>query len=507
MESSRNKGAYQTTIKQPTERENHIMATTTRTRRTSRTAAAQASTAAVEELLPQTDGQHRIVPEPETATAPDEATIKSTTRKPRTSTAPKVDPMFSDNPEEPVDPEGLAEVVVDEDEAPAPVKKERRMHIQSQFVPGKSALATLTPDALKALAFVSTYNTVDDQSSSPRQHGYQRDPLDARFPAIGRYFAQAEGDGIHTHAHLITPIIASVRVYSEKERTRFNFLFDRGDISKIHEEFGKSVFSIVDGQHRMGGLFWAWEREAAFNPDVPVMLYYGLRYADEATLFDDINTNQRKLPKALIEATKVHMESGEPSHQQTIREIAFALAQDGDSPWHGMVNMTGARDPEKPVTYEGLRRATGNMMHEKLIGRLQNRNFDLDKVAKKYWELVSRACAPAWQDRPRLVVPIEGGDPVEEPIKYRLKDLAGVASVSRLGADIIGTALDQSRTEEEFWSAVAAQVSKLGQIDWEKREGNPWTSAGAGFAGMTGLYKMLYELVYLDKAPGVSANE
>lgn len=479
----------------------------TATRRTSRTAAADKSTAAVAELLPQVDGQHSTAPE----TAPEKATPKATTRKPRTATAPKVDPMFSDDATEKVDPEGSAEpeVAVEEvaDEVIEPVKKERRMAIQTQFVPGKAALATLTPDALKALAFVSTYNTVDEQSSSPRQHGYQRDPLAARFPAIGRYFAQAEGDGIHTHAHLITPIIASVRVYSEKERTRFNFLFDRGEINKIHEEFGKSVFSIVDGQHRMGGLFWAWEREADFNPDVPVMLYYGLRYADEATLFDDINTNQRKLPKALIEATKVHMESGEPSHQQTIREVAFALAQDGDSPWHGMVNMTGARDPGSPVTYEGLRRATGNMLHEKLIARLINRDLDLDKIAKKYWELVSRTCAPAWQDRPRLVVPIEGGDPVEEPVKYRLKDLAGVASVSRLGADILGTSLDQSRTEEEFWSAVAAQVSKLGQIDWEKREGNPWTSAGAGFAGMTGLYKMLYELVYLDKAPGVSANE
>jgi DGQHR domain-containing protein len=430
--------------------------------------------------------------------------------------------MFSDNPTETVDPVGEAAIeeevtaedvaasaeLNEEETAPAPVKKERRMQIQSQFVPGKSALATLTPDALKALAFVSTYNTVDEQSSSPRQHGYQRDPMSARFPAIGRYYSQEEGEkgnGKHTHAHLITPIIASVRVYSPKEIARFNFLFDRGEISKIHDEFGKSVFSIVDGQHRLGGLFWAWEREANFNPDVPVMMYYGLRYADEATLFDDINTNQRKLPKALIEATKVHMEAGEPSHQQTIREVAFALAQDGDSPWHGKVNMTGARDPEKPVTYEGLRRATGNMLHEKLIGRLNHRGFVLDKVAKKYWELVSRACAPAWQERPRAVKD-ENGETTEEAVKYRLKDLAGVASVSRLGADIIGTSIDQSRTEEEFWSSVASLVSKLGQIDWEKRPGNPWTSAGAGFAGMTGLYAMLYDLVYLDKAPGVSAN-
>lgn len=425
--------------------------------------------------------------------------------------APKVDPMFSDNAAEKVDPEGLPApedlvLVENEVEELATVKKERRMAIQAEFVPGKAALATVTADALKELAFVSTYNTVDEQSSSPRQHGYQRDPMSARFPAIGRYFAQAEGDGVHTHAHLITPIVASVRVYSDKEREEFVKLFNAGDITGIHEKFGKSVVSIVDGQHRSGGLFWAWEREEAFNPDVPVMLYFGLRYADEATLFDDINTNQRKLPKALIEATKVHMEAGEPSHQQTIREVAFALAQDGDSPWHGMVNMTGARDPEKPVTYEGLRRATGNMLQEKLIARLERQGLVLDKVAKKYWELVSRACAPAWQERPRLVKG-DNGENEEQTVKYRLKDLAGVASVSRLGADILGTALDQSRTDEEFWSAVASMVSKLGVIDWEKRPGNPWTSAGAGFAGMTGLYAMLYDLVYLDKSPGVSAAE
>lgn len=467
-------------------------ATKTRTNRKARTSAAEvAETKAIETL--------------------DEQAETKKTRRPRTPrNAPNVDPMFSDNADEKIDEVGNPEPETpDEDSVRdeiVSVEKERRMAIQAEFVPGKAALATLTPDALRDLAFISTYNTVDDQSSSPRQHGYQRDPMAARFPAIGRYFAQQEGDGVHTHAHLITPIVASVRVYSDKEREKFIKLFNAGDIDGIHKEFGRAAVSIVDGQHRTGGLFWAWEREPAFNPDVPVMLYFGLRYADEATLFDDINTNQRKLPKALIEATKVHMEAGEPSHAQTIREVAFALAQDGDSPWHGLINMTGARDPEKPVTYEGLRRATGNMLQEKVIARLERQGLVLDKVAKKYWELVSRACAPAWQERPR-VVKTPDGETVEEAVKYRLKDLAGVASVSRLGADIIGTALDQSRTEEEFWSSVASMVSKLGVIDWEKRPGNPWTSAGAGFAGMTGLYAMLYDLVYLDKAPGVSADE
>src|SRR4030095_6427028 len=440
--------------------------------------------------------------------AAEAATAEKEDTPPVTEAAPAVKPMFSDNPEEQTDPEGLpAEPTAEEEVIPdKPVKKERRLQIEAEFVPGKAALATLTPDALHELAFISTYNTVDEQSSSPRQHGYQRDPLEARFPSIGRYYSQEDDGNKHTHAHLITPIIASVRVYSEKNKARFNYLFNKGDISKIHEEFGPSVVSIVDGQHRTGGLYWAWQNKCNFNPDVPGMLYYGLRYADEGTLCDDINTNQRKLPKALIEATKVHMEAGEPTHQQTIREVAFALAQDGDSPWYGKVNMTGARDPEKPVTYEGLRRATGNMLHEKLVGRLLNRDLVLDTGAKKYWELVSRSCAPAWQDRQRFVKG-EDGELHEETVKYRLKDLAGVASVSRLGADILTSALEQSKTEEYFYSSMASNVSKLGQVDWEKRPGNPWTSAGAGFAGQTGLYKMLFELVYLDRAPGVSANE
>lgn len=424
-----------------------------------------------------------------------------------TAPAPKVDPMFSDNPAEAVDTEGLPAPetgdTIEEVEPDAPVK-ESRMAIQAQFVPGKAAFATMTPQALKALAFVSTYNTVDEQSSSPRQHGYQRDPMAARFPAIGRYYSQQEGDGIHTHSHLIPALIISVRVYSPKEQAEFNDLFNKGDINGIHRKFGKSVFSVVDGQHRMGGLYWAWENKTDFNPDVPLTLYYGLRYADEATLFDDINTNQRKLPKALIEATKVHMEAGEKTHQQRIREVAFSLAQDGDSVWHGLINMTGARDADKPITYEGLRRSTGNMLHENLVNRLGGRGFDIENVAKNYWQLVARASGNAWNDRPRLVEQ-EDGTTEEVNVKYRMKDLVGVAAVSRLGADLLNTSLDKSKTTEEFWSSVAELVSKLGEVDWTKEKGNPYMATSAGFAGMGDLYKILYDLVYLGKAPGVAA--
>lgn len=377
--------------------------------------------------------------------------------------------------------------------------KKSKVTIQSHFIPGKVAMATMTPDKLEELAFISTYSTKDDQSTSPHKNGYQREPMDARFPGIARYYAR------DNNRHLITPLIASARVYNPEDQTKFNQLFAKGDMKGIHKAFGKHVFSIVDGQHRKGGLFWAWEHMEDFTADVPVMIYYGLHYTEEANLFDDINTSQRKLPKALIEATKVHMEAGDKSHAQFIREVAYALANDGDSVWHDLVSMDGA-DRSYPVTFEGLRRATGNMLNDKLVSRLQERRLRVDKVAKKYWEFVSKACAIAWDGHEREVIDNEGFI-VTEAVQYKIKDLAGMAALSRLGQDLLHSALDKGETEEDFWSALADLVSRLGVVDWEKRKDNPWVATSAGFAGGSLLYKLLYELVYLDHEPGEAVDE
>lgn len=379
--------------------------------------------------------------------------------------------------------------------APAPVAKKAKMEIAANLIPARVSVAQMTPERLKALSFISTYTTQDPQSTSPRKHGYQREPMEERFPGIARYYA--EGD----NRFHIPPLVASVRVYDQKSRTRFNTLFNAGNIDKIHREFGKDVFSIVDGQHRIGGLFYAWNKFDEFNADVPVTLYYGLTYVQEAKLFDDINVNQRKLPKALIEATKVHMDTDGKSHAQVIRLIAMSLAEDPDSAWRNQVNMTGRPKAPEPVSYETLRRATGDMFPSRVLERLDQRGFTAERVAKKYWELVSKACAPAWTDTPRYVENDEG-EQVEEAVKYRLKDTVGVAAVSKLGQDIVNTSLDRTEKMDEFWDVMAEMVAKLGAVDWEKRKNNPYTSTSAGFGGQRVLYEVLYDLVYLNRAPG-----
>lgn len=375
-----------------------------------------------------------------------------------------------------------------------------RMKIQAITVPGRQAVATLTPDLLKELAFISTYETKDPLSSSPQQHGYQREPMDGRFSGIGKYYNK------DNNRFLIPPIIASARVYSPEDVEKFNELFNAGDISGIKAAFTKSAFSIVDGQHRLGGLYYAWTNFEDFHADVPVMIYYGLGYSEEAGLFDDINSNQRKLPKALIEATKQHMEAGDKGHTQVVREIAFAVAQDGDSVWKDKINMTGARDPERSVTYEGLRRATSQMFPDRLLKRLGSISLDPKDTAKKYWEQVSKACWTAWTEKPRYVLG-EDGNQIEEKVHYRLKDLVGVASLAKLGEDIMSTSLDKSGNDVgAFFDSLADLVSKLGAVDWEKGDHNPWMRGQAGFAGQKELYEILYNLVYLDQQPGEAAD-
>lgn len=361
---------------------------------------------------------------------------------------------------------------------------------------GRVGFAAFKPDAMKRLFFVSTYEDSDPDSPAPRKHGYQREPMKERVKPIARYYLDNE------HQFLITPLIVSVRLSDEEDIEEFVRLFALGEFSTIHRKWHKGVVSIVDGQHRYLGAVEARNLNPDFNPWVPVMFYFDLDYLHEAELFDIINTTARKLPKALIEVTKGDItEAGDPGHAQQVRAITFALARDKDSVWHNDINMTGARDPDRKVTYEGLRRSTSNMFSVELLSRLKAKGHKPEQVAKSFWSMVSTACATAWNDTPRTVLDPATGDVKEEPVDYRLKELVGVASVAKLGRDIVTSALEH----EDFDGKMAELVSMLSEVDWEKRDNNPWVRSQAGMAGQKELYTMLYELVYLGERPGEAA--
>jgi DGQHR domain-containing protein len=367
------------------------------------------------------------------------------------------------------------------------------MQDHAVIVPNRMAFATMNPAAMKRLFFVSSFSVADPKSPAPRQHGYQRDPMEPRLGGIARYFQTDD------HQYLITPIIVSVRLDDEDDIATFIRLFDEGDFNAIHARWHRAVCSVIDGQHRYLGLVKAHDDHPGFDPVVPVMLYFDLTYRDEAEMFDTINSTQRKLPKALIEVTKGDItEAGVLTHDQVIRNICFALSRDSDSVWYQQVNMTGARDPSRSVTYEGLRRSTVNMFPMEVISRLRVNGLEPEQVAKDYWHMVSEACSDAWDERPLETLDPDTGEIVEMHVDYRIKELVGVASIAKLGKDIITSSLENPHFQERM----SDLVSLLGEVDWAKRDGNPWTAGHAGFSGQKDLYTKLHNLVYLRAKPG-----
>jgi DGQHR domain-containing protein len=354
----------------------------------------------------------------------------------------------------------------------------------------------VTPPVARDLFFVSTYDSTDPASNAVNKHGYQRPPTTARYKEIGEYFRQ--------NPEKITPLILSVRISDRTDIDRFLKLFDAGDVARIKQVYGDKMVSIVDGQHRNYGILDGWEKDDQFSPRIPVMLHFGLTFVEEAELFNTINVTQRKLPKALIETTRGDItEADDRTYAQAIRQITFSLCRDTDSVWgpkngSEQINMTGVRDPNRQVTYEGLRRSTSNMFPKPLLDRLTAIDEALPlKYAKRYWLRVSEACKEAWNEEPATrPVLDENGQVREEKIKYRIKDLVGVASLAKLGEDIIKSHIDSGKTDK-----LEELVTKLEDVDWEKRPNNPWMRSQAGFAGQRELYEALHALVYSDARP------
>lgn len=359
---------------------------------------------------------------------------------------------------------------------------------------GQCVIAAIPADQLQNL-WISTFDSKDPDSPAPKNHGYQRNPDEKRFPKIAKYYL-ANG-----HEALVTPIVLSGRVTDAEEIDEVLGLLRDGDFDDIHQKYGKAVLSIVDGQHRVGGLRLAHKLKPEFNPRVPCAIYFGMDYADEARLFDDINTNQKNLPKALVEVTAHNVtDIGTTSYEQRVRNIAWDLSQKKGSPFHNRVNLTGGRDPQRRVTYEGLRRSTSVMLTRDVLKRVDGAQItDVYKLAETYWKNVATVCAKAW-NAPILVQDPKTKKMKPADIKYRIRELVGVASLARLGRDIILTALDR-RHEKTIADTVKEMTAKLGKVNWKKEQENPWVASQAGYAGQKELYGMLVDLVYNDIEP------
>jgi DGQHR domain-containing protein len=352
--------------------------------------------------------------------------------------------------------------------------------------------------ASDAQRLLKTYTYYTEDPDSPTDRGYQRPPDPARYAPIA---ADIE-------LHGATPITLSDRgrwafLLDEPSSTIDMSLKDFVDALGTTTEAERLLASIIDGQHRYNAGLRLWER--GVDCEFPFLLFTNLSWAEEVERFNTINTKAKNLPRALVEVNRhatFDDDAASPRERlaQEIREVVMRLETDDDSVWRAEVNMTGGRNSNRPVTFEGLRRST----EATFVGRLAMLPLERKvELAKAYWLGVAETWPEAWTNQKEIVDrinPVTGEvEEVEQPVRYRIKDLAGVAALAKLGNQILIDA-HNGDTDTLNPKTIKARLARAADVSWVRAKDNPDMGSQAGFAGLRDMYDMLLSRVYPQQA-------
>lgn len=151
---------------------------------------------------------------------------------------------------------------------------------------------------------------------------------------------------------LSTRRIQSIKDYILEGNTFFNSFIlnwtDKGHVvtvknNRISFDLILAAAQAIDGQHRLAGLEDAMEEdESVGDRSVIVTLCLGLTTKQAATIFLNINTEQRPVPKSLL--FDLFGETGnDPNHAiNRARDIAMSLDEDSKSPLYNLIKFPGA---------------------------------------------------------------------------------------------------------------------------------------------------------------------
>lgn len=174
----------------------------------------------------------------------------------------------------------------------------------------KFYLASLPVEDIFPYCFVT--RRIDDPGE-----GFQRTLSEERANDIAQYLDNSKGS-------IPTNVVLSAQPEAE-------LLYLRGSKTIKYKRRPKS-FLVIDGQHRLYGYGRTKKKHR-----VPVAIYEGLSRRDEASLFIDINTNQRGVPAALLLDIKQVAEQ-ESMIEMHLRTVFDRLNQDPESPFNGFLS-------------------------------------------------------------------------------------------------------------------------------------------------------------------------
>jgi len=215
-------------------------------------------------------------------------------------------------------------------------------------------ITSLKSSILRELAFVLK------RDEDPIK-GFQRLLNQNRAKDIATYMDEKEGV-------IPSPLILSAQPNSELK-------FDERT-SKLTFSNSKNSFLVLDGQHRLYGMYLAKN-----DYEIPVIIFNKLKTSEEVNLFIDINTNQKGVPTTLLIDIK-NLTGKEEKKEEKQRMLFDLLSKDSV--------LRGLMSPTKSQLGK-ISKTTFNQSTDRLfeIGYFANENVDVTyKAVKNYLEAV-----------------------------------------------------------------------------------------------------------------------
>lgn len=320
-------------------------------------------------------------------------------------------------------------------------------------------LGTLTPAEIKQLTFVpvvtqSSHVEPANYLNERAENGYQRAGDEKRMDEIKRFVMRRP-------ACVIPPVLLSAR-------GRWTFMPSKGDTN-----FGilqaDELAAIVDGQHRLGGL-WLLARDEKIQAQlkqrpIPFMVLHDLDVDSEKQEFVDINDNQKGVKKSLLRyLNRDDAFSGMAAH---------GMMEDEESVFKGRIDIQKKQD--WTIILFGAAQECVDLMFSKDFTSVKHfspeqrpelRESAIEFVLR-YWRTVSEAMPQLWADMEKMP-PIGAKKTKERPgtkgFRYRLLEETGIRAMSRIGADLFSlTWIEGIRAPA--WDAIEAYLRELASRD------------------------------------------
>jgi DNA sulfur modification protein DndB len=283
---------------------------------------------------------------------------------------------------------------------------------------GKVAyLGNVSANTALQITFVKPYD-------HPSGKGYQR-PVDSkRCNDFAMYLSK--GDNA-----LFTPILLNAE-------SKWEFSAYDKSRSSYGRLLCKDKASLMDGQHRLGGIK-RYTQDTQSEINVPFLAFHYLDEDEEIQLFDTINTKAKGIGISL--SKYLHRNTDENSW------LATELITRGDSPFHYIGTLTGKRSVGRHVTLQNLYKMLELLTKAQHVARLSKDEKLM--LVLVYFNAIKEHFNKEWLDYKQ----------------YRITHIVCLNALAIAGSELFSRAVSEEKKQIDY-PFVVKGVKKIKNTDW-----------------------------------------